>query len=145
MTIRLPTTCWINGVIGWKLNHSVTLMGSLPTAGVMVLQPGPGAGSVPSPPRGPLGVPLPAAVGSVMKIHPVLDGGSWADPTGLPPLGIGPFGHGFARTSVTACTWTAVATSASVGQVCVEPLGSMKYDALTATRAPSFAACCSVM
>src|SRR6266542_3877950 len=133
------------GVSGWKLNQSVTLIGSLPTAGVIVLQPGPGAGSVPRPPRGPLGVPLPAALGSVMNIQPVLEGGTWAEPTGLPPLGMGPLGHGLARTSVTACTWTAVATSASVGHWCVEPLGSMKYDARTATRAPSFAACCRVM
>src|SRR5438445_8795447 len=117
MTIRLPTTCWINGVIGWKLNQSVTLIGSFPTAGVMVLQPGPGAGNVPSPPRGPLGTPLPAAVGSVMKIQPVFDGGSWGEPTGLPPLGMGPLGQGLASTSVTAWTWTAVATSASVGHV----------------------------
>ena len=80
-----------------------------------------------------------------MKIQPVLDGGSDADPTGLPPLGIGPFGHGLARFSVTACCWTAVATSASVGHWWVEPLGSMKYEARTATRAPSLAACCSVM
>ena len=43
--ILLPTTCWMMGVSGWKLNHSVTLIASLPTAGVMVLQPGPGAGS----------------------------------------------------------------------------------------------------
>src|SRR5487761_153745 len=114
------------GVSGWKLNHSVTLIGSLPTAGVMALQPGPGAGSVPSPPRGPLGVPSPAALGSVMKIQPVFDGGSWVEPTGLPPLGIGPLGQGLASTSVTACTCTAAATSASVGHVCVFPLGSMK-------------------
>src|SRR6185312_13039466 len=133
------------GVSGWKLNHSVTLIGSLPTAGVMVLHPGPGAGSVPSPPRGPLGVPLPAALGSVMKIQPVLAGGTCAEPTGLPPLGMGPFGQGLASTSVTACTCTAVATSASVGQVWVVPPGSMKYEARTATRAPSLAACCSVM
>src|SRR4029077_18898133 len=123
MTILFPTTCWIIGVIGWKLNQSVTLMGSLPTAGVMALQPGPGAGSVPSPPRGPLGTPLPAALGSVMKIQPVLLGGSCAEPTGLPLLGIGPLGHGLARTSVTACACTALATSASVGHVCVDPLG----------------------
>src|SRR5689334_24471922 len=113
MMIWLPTACWMIGVSGWKLNHSVTLMASLPTAGVIVLQPGPGAGSVPSPPRGPLGTPLPAALGSVMKIQPVFDGGSWGEPTGLPPLGIGPLGHGLASTSVTAWTWTAVATSAS--------------------------------
>src|SRR4029077_7614626 len=117
MTILLPTTCWMIGVRGWKLNQSVTLMGSLPTAGVMVLQPGPGAGSDPRPPRGPLGTPLPAWLGSVMKIHPVFEGGSVGDPWATPPLGIGPLGHGLARTSVTACTWTAVATSASVGQV----------------------------
>src|SRR5437899_6828061 len=104
MTILLPTTCWMIGVSGWKLNHSVTLMGSLPTAGVMELHPGPGGGSVPRPPRGPLGTPLPAALGSVMKIQPVFEGGTTADPTGLPPLAIGPFGQGLARTSVTA--WT---------------------------------------
>ena len=80
-----------------------------------------------------------------MKIHPVLDGGSCGEPTGLPPLGIGPLGHGLARFSVTACAWTALATSASVGHWCVDPLGSMKYEARTATRAPSLAACCSVM
>src|SRR4029077_12993500 len=112
MTILFPTTCWIIGVIGWKLNQRVTLMGSLPTAGVMALQPGPGAGSTPNPPRGPLGTPLPAALGSVMKIQPVLAGGSWGEFTGLPPFGMGPLGHGFARTSVTAWTCTAVATSA---------------------------------
>src|SRR6266568_8697881 len=146
MMIRLPTTCWISGVSGWKLNQSVTLIASLPTAGVIVLQPGPGAGSEPSPPRGPLGTPVPPGVlASVMKIQPELAGGSCADPTGLPLLGIGPLGHGLARFSVTACAWTALATSASVGHWWVEPLGSMKYDARTATRAPSLAACCSVM
>src|SRR5436309_6321438 len=145
MMIRLPTACWISGVSGWKLNHRVTLIGSLPTAGVIVLHPGPGAGSVPSPPRGPFGVPLPAALGSVMKIHPLFAGGSDAEPTGLPPFGIGPLGHGLARFSVTACAWTALATSASVGHWWVEPFGSMKYDARTATRAPSLAACCRVM
>src|SRR5207245_7919152 len=111
MTILFPTTCWINGVRGWKLNQSVTLMGSFPTAGVIELQPGPGAGSVPSPPRGPLGTPLPAVLGSVTKIQPVLDAGSCAEPTGLPPLGMGPLGQGVARTSVTACAATADATS----------------------------------
>src|SRR5665213_354519 len=102
MTILLPTTCWISGVSGWKLNQSVTLIGSLPTAGVIALQPGPGAGSTPRPPRGPLGTPLPAALGSVMKIQPELEGGSCSEPTGLPPLGMGPLGHGLASTSVTA-------------------------------------------
>src|SRR6476661_8371443 len=107
MTILFPTTCWMIGVIGWKLNQSVTLIGSLPTAGVMVLHPGPGAGRVPRPPRGPLGTPLPAALGSVMNIQPVFDGGSRADPTGFPPLGMGPLGQGFASTSVTAWYLTA--------------------------------------
>src|SRR5216110_2035732 len=115
MMILFPTACWMSGVSGWKLNQSVTLMASLPTAGVIVLQPGPGAGRTPRPPRGPFGVPLPAELGSVMKIQPVLEGGNDGEPTGLPPLGIGPLGHGFARFSVTACCWTAVATSASVG------------------------------
>src|SRR5215467_7203649 len=137
MMIRLPTACCMSGVSGWKLNQRVTLIASLPTAGVIALQPGPGAGRTPRPPRGPLGVPLPAALGSVMKIQPVFDGGSSADPTGLPPFGIGPLGHGFARFSVTACACTALATSASVGHWCVEPFGSMKYEARTATRAPS--------
>src|ERR1051326_100445 len=145
MMILLPTACWMIGVRGWKLNQSVTLIASLPTAGVMVLHPGPGAGKVPRPPRGPLGVPLPAALGSVMKIHPVFEGGTDGEPTGLPPFGIGPLGHGLARFSVTACCCTAAATSASVGHWCVEPLGSMKYEARTATRAPSLAACCRVM
>src|SRR2546423_8262687 len=127
MMIRLPTACWISGVSGWKLNHKVTLIASLPVAGVIVLHPGPGAGSVPRPPRGPLGVPVPPdETASVMKIQPVLDGGSWAEPTGLPLLGMGPFGHGLARFSVTACACTAFATSASVGHWCVDPLGSMK-------------------
>src|SRR5712692_11406179 len=126
MTILLPTTCWMIGVKGWKLNQSVTLIGSLPTAGVMELHPGPGGGRVPKPPRGPLGTPLPAALGSVMNIHPVFDGGSCNDPWGLPPLGMGPLGHGLASTSVTACACTAAATSASVGHVCGVPLGSMK-------------------
>src|SRR5487761_717042 len=72
MIIRLPAACWINGVSGWKLNQRVTLIGSLPTAGVMALHPGPGAGSVPNPPREPFGVPLTAALGSVMKIQPWL-------------------------------------------------------------------------
>src|SRR5260370_24743561 len=116
MMILLPTACWMIGVRGWKLNHSVTLMASLPTAGVMALQPGPGAGSVPSPPRGPFGTPLPAVLGSVMKIQPVFAGGSDGDPTGLPPFGIGPLGHGLARFSVTAWACTALATSASGGQ-----------------------------
>src|SRR5712691_11194505 len=97
----------------------------------MALHPGPGGGSVPSPPRGPLGIPLPAALGSVMNIQPVLDGGTCNEPWGLPPLGMGPLGHGLASTSVTACAWTAEATSASVGQQCTfaggvqpTPLGS---------------------
>src|SRR5229473_69253 len=126
MMTRLPTACWISGVSGWKLYHSVTLIGSLPDARRMSRQPGPAEGVVPSPPAGPLATttgcpgtfrpfPSPAGLGSVMKIHPVLGGGSWADPTGLPPLGMGPFGHGFASTSVTACTCTAVATSESEG------------------------------
>src|SRR6266852_6392212 len=114
MTILFPTTCWINGVRGWKLNHSVTLIGSFPTAGVMVLHPGPGAGSVPSPPRGPLGTPLPAWLGSVMKIQPELAGGRDGEPAGRPPFEMGPLGQGLARTSVTACACTALATSASV-------------------------------
>src|SRR5712692_6372717 len=126
MTILLPTTCWMIGVRGWKLNQSVTLIGSLPTAGVMVLHPGPGAGSMPSPPRGPLGIPLPAVLGSVMKIHPELEGGSDGDPAGMPTFGIGPLGHGLARTSVTAWACTALATSASVGHVWVDPFGSTK-------------------
>src|SRR5438309_8172902 len=105
MMILFPTACWMIGVSGWKLNQSVTLIGSLPTAGVIVLQPGPGAGRTPRPPRGPLGVPFPPGLGSVTKIHPVLEGGTCADPTGFPPLGIGPFGQGLARTSVTAWTW----------------------------------------
>src|SRR5438270_2379702 len=146
MITRLPTACWISGVSGWKLYQRVTLMASLPVAGVMALQPGPGAGSVPSPPRGPFGVPEPFAVtASVMKIHPEFAGGSCAEPTGLPLFGMGPLGHGLARFSVTACCCTAVATSASVGHVCEPPLTSMKYDARTATRAPSLAACWSVM
>src|SRR5713101_9408220 len=122
MMILLPTACWMIGVSGWKLNHSVTLMASLPTAGVIVLQPGPGAGSVPSPPRGPLGTPLPAVLGSVMKIQPEFEGGSDGEPAGMPPFGMGPLGHGLARTSVTACASTALATSASVGHEWVDPL-----------------------
>src|SRR5207247_10458616 len=102
MMIRLPTACWIRGVSGWKLNQSVTLMASLPTAGVIELHPGPGAGRVPRPPRGPLGVPLPAVLGSVMKNQPVLEGGSDGEPRGLPPLGTAPLGHGVARFSETA-------------------------------------------
>src|SRR5260370_13924684 len=126
MTMLFPTTCCISGVRGWNVNHSVTLIGSLPTAGVMVLHPGPGAGRMPSPPRGPLGTPLPAVVGSVMKIQPELAGGSDGEPAGTPLLGMGPLGHGLARTSVTACACTALATSASVGHEWVEPFGSTK-------------------
>src|SRR5713226_8057482 len=137
MTILSPTTCWIIGVSGWKLYQSVTFIGSLPTAGLMSRQPGPAAGKVPSPPRGPLATtgvcpgilrpfPSPAVLGSVMKIQPELDGGSCGEPCGLPPLGMGPLGHGLARTSVTACTCTAVATSESYGHVWVAPLGSTK-------------------
>src|SRR5260370_12022269 len=110
MMILLPTACWMIGVSGWKLNHSVTLMASLPTAGVIVLQPGPGAGSVPSPPRGPFGTPLPAVLGSVMKIQPVLEGGSDGDPTGLPPFGIGPLEHRLPRFSVSPCACPALPT-----------------------------------
>src|SRR3979409_1148442 len=102
MITWLPTACCTRGVKGWKLYQSVTLIGSFPTAGVMALQPAPGAGRVPSPPRGPLGVPLPAALGSVMKIHPVLEAGSWVEPCGLPLLGMGPLGQGLARVIVTA-------------------------------------------
>src|SRR5579859_487250 len=144
MMIRLPTTCWMIGVSGWKLNQSVTLSGWLPSAATASLQPAAG-GLYGSWPRGALGEPLPSTLGSVMKIHPVFGGGNWADPTGLPPFGIGPLGHGLARFSVTAWAWTAAWTSAFFGQLCDEPLGSMKYEARTATRAPSLAACCSVM
>src|SRR5260370_36275701 len=100
MPIWLPTIGCINGVSGWKLNHKVPLIGSFPTAGVMVLHPGPGAGRMPSPPRGPLGTPLPAVLGSVMKIQPELGGGRDGEPAGTPLLGMGPLGHGLARTSV---------------------------------------------
>src|SRR5437868_11361766 len=147
MMILLPTACWMIGVSGWKLNHSVTLMASLPTAGVMVLQPGPGAGKVPSPPRGPFGVPLPAVLGSVMKIHPVFGAGTAGEPCGTPPLGSGPLGQAglLARFMITAWPAMAVATSVSDGHWCGCPFASTKYDARTATRAPSLAACCRVM
>src|SRR5260370_24387279 len=118
-------------------------MGSFPTAGVMALHQGRGAGRRPSPPRGPLGTPLPAVLGSVMKIHPEFEGGRDGEPAGTPLLGMGPLGHGLARTSVTACACTALATSASVGQEWVEPFGSTKEEARTASRAPSLASCFS--
>src|SRR5216684_2097576 len=117
MMIRLPTACWISGVSGWKLNQRVTLSGWLPSAATASLQPA-GGGLYGSWPRGALGEPLPSTLGSVMKIHPVFDGGSCAEPTGLPPFGIGPLGHGLASASVTACAWIAAATSESVGQQC---------------------------
>src|SRR5258706_14388089 len=137
------------GVIGWNVYQRVTLIGSLPVAGVTLLQPAPrlGGGYEPRPPRGRFGVPLPAAVGSVMKIHPVLEAGSDGEPWGTPPCGSGPLGQAglLARFMITACPAMAFATSLSVGHWWVVPFGSMKYDARTATRAPSFAACCSVM
>src|ERR1051326_3749217 len=98
----------------------VTLIGSLPTAGGTLLHPAPvfGGGWVPGPPRGPFGEPLPAWLGSVMKIQPVFAAGLEGDPTGLPPLGSGPFGHAglLARSMITACPVIALATSVSVGQ-----------------------------
>src|SRR6266567_2294846 len=125
MTILLPTTCWIKGVSGWKLNQSVTLSGWLPSAATASLQPA-GGGFNGSWPRGALGMPLPSTLGSVMKIQPVLDGGSCDEPAGLPPLGMGPLGHGLARTSVTAWAWTAACTSEFFGQLWELPFGSMK-------------------
>src|SRR2546428_9469313 len=123
MMIRLPTACWIRGVSGWKLNQSVTLMASLPTAGVIELHPGPGAGRVPRPPRGPLGVPLPAVLGSVMKIHPVFEAGLDGDPWGMPPFGSGPLGQAglLARVMITAWPEIAFATSVSGGHLCLLP------------------------
>src|ERR1700681_4318155 len=117
MTILLPTTCWMIGVRGWKLNQSETLIGSLPVADLIPRHAGPGAGSVPSPPLGPFAsayvegfapttfppLPSPPMLGSVMKIQPVLEAGSCSEPTGLPPFGRGPFGHGLASNSVAAC------------------------------------------
>src|SRR5260370_19583136 len=97
MTIWLPTTCCINGVSGWKLNHKVTLIGSFPTAGVMALHPGPGAGRTPSPPRGPLGTPLPAVTGAVVKIQPQVEGGKGRAAGAPPLLWMGPLGHGCSR------------------------------------------------
>ena len=104
------------GVTGWKVYQMVTLIGSLPTASTIGLQPGL-VGVEPGPPRGPLGYPLPAALGSVMNTHPVLAGGTVGDPTGLPPLGSGPFGQAgkLARFMTTACPWTAFETSVSLG------------------------------
>src|SRR6266700_3549272 len=93
MTILFPTTCWINGVRGWKLNQRVTLSGWFPSAATALLQPA-GGGLYGSCPRGAFGVPFPSALGSVMKIQPVLDGGSCAESTGSPPLGMGPLGKG---------------------------------------------------
>src|SRR2546427_12473736 len=95
MTTLLPTACCISGVIGWNVYQSVTLIGSLPVAGVTLLHPAPmfGGGEDPRPPRGPFGVPFPAVLGSVMKIQPVLTAGFGGDPCGIPPLGRGPFGQ----------------------------------------------------
>src|SRR5258708_20699789 len=128
MTILLPTTCWMIGVSGWKLNHRVTLIGSFPVASLIQSHPA-AVTNEPSPPLGPFAttagtpgklspLPSPAGLVSVMKIHPLLDGGSCSEPTGLPPWGIGPLGHGLASTSVTAFAWIAAATSESVGQQC---------------------------
>src|SRR5258708_36411112 len=137
-------------------------MGSLPTAGLMPRQGAPGEGVVPGPPRGPLAtgyrvgsvptfrpLPSPAGLGSVMKIQPVLGGGSCSDPWGLPPFGIGPLGQGLARAWAIACACTAVATSESVGQQCSyagethqTPFWAMKcepgYDAFPFLFAQSF-------
>ena len=44
MTMLLPMTCWMIGVIGWNVYQSVTLIGSLPVAGVTLLQPAPRLG-----------------------------------------------------------------------------------------------------
>src|SRR5260370_6946313 len=103
MTMLFPTTCCISGVRGWNVNHSVTLIGSLPTAGVMVLHPGPGAGRMPSPPRGPLGTPLPAVGGAGVKNQPQLAGGSGGEPAGTPLFGVGALGPGVAPTPAAAC------------------------------------------
>src|SRR6267143_3466949 len=125
------------GVTGWNVYQRVTLIGSLPTAGVTLLHPAPrfGGGYEPRPPRGPFGAPLPAVLGSVMKIHPVLAAGSDGEPCGTPPLGSGPFGQAglLAKFMITACPWMALDTSVSVGQVWVAPVGSTKYEARTAT------------
>src|SRR5260370_8879263 len=96
------------GVSGWKLYQRVAFSGRLLNAGTGVWQPG-GALVAPSP-AGALGAPLPAGLGSVMKIQPVFAGGSCRELTGLPPLGIGPLGHGLARFSVMAGACTARCT-----------------------------------
>src|SRR5256885_2531107 len=98
MTILLPTACCISGVIGWNVYQRVTLRGWFPSAATASLQPA-GGGLDGSCPRGALGVPLPAALGSVMKTQPVVAGGFWGDPCGLPAVGIGPVGHWMARTA----------------------------------------------
>src|SRR6267378_7391762 len=109
------------GVTGWNVYQSVTLIGSLPVAGVTLLQPAPrfGGGYEPRPPRGPLGVPLPGVLGSVMKIQPVFEAGFDGEPWGMPPLGRGPLGHAglLARFMITAWPAIALATSLSVGHV----------------------------
>src|SRR5439155_5893338 len=106
MTMLLPMTCWMIGVIGWNVYQRVPLIGSLPVAGVTLLQPAPrlGGEQVPRPLRGPFGDPLPAVVGSVMKIQPVFEAGFDGEPWGMPPLGSGPFGQAglLARFMITA-------------------------------------------
>src|SRR6266851_3419133 len=110
------------GVMGWNVYQRVTLIGSLPVAGVTLLQP------EPRPPRGPLGDPLPALLGSVMKIQPVFAAGLTGEPWATPLFGSGPFGQAglLARFMITAWPVTAFATSESVGHVWEVPLGSMK-------------------
>src|SRR5438094_8196481 len=82
-----------------------------------------------------------------MKIQPVFEAGLLGEPCGTPPFGSGPFGQAglLARFMITAWPAMALATSESVGHVRELPLGSMKDEARTATRAPSFAACWRVM
>ena len=106
-------------MIGWNVYQRVTLIGSLPVAGVTLLHPAPrlGGGYEPKPPRGPFGDPLPAVLGSVMKIQPVFEAGLDGEPCGMPPLGRGPFGQAglLARFMITAWPAMALATSVSVG------------------------------
>src|SRR3989442_14987825 len=94
MTMLLPMTCWMIGVIGWNVYQRVTLIGSLPVAGVTLLHPAPrlGGGDEPRPPRRPFGVPLPAGLGSGVKIQPVFQAGLGGEPCGAAPLGRGAVG-----------------------------------------------------
>src|SRR5256885_3500937 len=92
MTMLLPMTCWMIGVIGWNVYQRVTLIGSLPEAGVTLLHPAPrlGGGYEPKPQRGPFADPLSAVLGSELKIQLAIEADFDGRPSRVSPLGSSP-------------------------------------------------------